>query len=367
MIGIVLTIVFVVLIAPVLIALLVALYAKITGGYLNRYYIFSRKRSGEYELHCHPAFGFYYATPAKFFAMREDAIRRFRRRHPDATLFAVTITLQGFYEQNGYVGEPVNRKGIKRLAGRILDYVLILCNLANYRKRNKREWQFARLIRRVNRTIPHRYVVFEQMNVCLYNKTGTFVRRSKTMKQKWFPLGRRSLLFGVHQLIWHPWTVYRAWKSLYGHPNWREVVCIIIHDWGYWSASNIDGPEGQRHPELGARIARWLFGDEYGDLVLYHSRHYARLHGQPPSKLCWADKLSILYEPKWFYLLRAKLSGEIHEFRLNVKETFGLERPHSEWFDWLRGEFLKLAITKRADVVPYHRRNESAQSDSHSV
>ena len=179
MIGIVLfSIACVVLIAPVLIAILVALYAKITGFYLNRYYMFSRKRSGGYELHCHPAFVFYYATPAKFFAMREDAIRRFRRRHPDATLFAVTTTLQGFYERNGYVGEPVHRKGIRRLAGHLSDYILILCNLANYRKRNEKEWQFAHLIRRVNHTIPHRYVVFEQTNVCLYNKTGTFVRRS---------------------------------------------------------------------------------------------------------------------------------------------------------------------------------------------
>ena len=180
MIGIVLTIVFVVLIAPVLIALLVALYAKITGGYLNRYYIFSRKRSGEYELHCHPAFGFYYATPAKFFAMREDAIRRFRQRYPDATLFAVTSTLQRFYARNGYIGEAVHRKGIRRLVGRISDYILILCNLANYRKRNNKEWQFAHLIRRVNRSIPRRYVVFENANICLYNKTGTLVRRSKS-------------------------------------------------------------------------------------------------------------------------------------------------------------------------------------------
>jgi hypothetical protein len=61
--------------------------------------------------------------------------------------------------------------------------------------------------------------------------------------------------------------VYRAWKSLYDHPNWREVICIIIHDWGYWYAPNMDGLEGQRHPELGARIARRLLGDEYGDLV----------------------------------------------------------------------------------------------------
>jgi hypothetical protein len=178
-------------------------------------------------------------------------------------------------------------------------------------------------------------------------------------KMKGFPLGLRSLLFGVHQFIWHPWTVYRAWRQLYGKPDWREVVCIIIHDWGYWNSPNMDGPEGQRHPECGARIARWLFGDEYGDLVLYHSRHYARLMGQPPSKLCWADKLSILYEPKWFYLLRAKLTGEIHEYRLNGEKEFGLDRPHGEWFDWIKGELQKLEIVQKGDAIPYQGRDVS--------
>mgnify|MGYP001366413220 CR=1 FL=1 len=172
------------------------------------------------------------------------------------------------------------------------------------------------------------------------------------MKSKWFPLGRRSLLFGVHQFIWHPWMVYRAWKSLYGRPGWREWICIIIHDWGYWSTPNIDGPEGRRHPELGARIARRLLGDEYGDLVLYHSRYYARLRGRPPSKLCWADKLSILYEPKWFYILRARLTGEIHEYQRNVKKNAGLELSHGECFDWLRDEFRKAVMAHRADVMP---------------
>ncbi|WP_157373756.1 hypothetical protein [Thermobacillus composti] len=171
--------------------------------------------------------------------------------------------------------------------------------------------------------------------------------------QKCFPMGSRSLIFGVHQFLWHPYTVYRAWKSLYGRPNWREFICIIIHDWGYWNSPNMDGPEGRRHPETGARIARWLLGQEYGDLVLYHSRHYARQLGIPPSKLCWADKLSVIYEPKWFYLLRAKLSGEIHEYRINGKHEFGLDRSHSEWFDWLQGELVKLAEAKRGDAIPY--------------
>ena len=82
-------------------------------------------------------------------------------------------------------------------------------------------------------------------------------------------VGTKSLLFGVHQFIWHPVTVLIAWVSLYGRPTWRELICIIVHDWGYWGAPNMDGEEGERHPEVGAEIALRLFGLEYYELVLY--------------------------------------------------------------------------------------------------
>lgn len=140
-------------------------------------------------------------------------------------------------------------------------------------------------------------------------------------------VGTKSLLFGVHNIIWHPVTVIRAWRELYGTwPNWKELVCIVIHDWGYWGSPNMDGPEGEDHPEFGAHFAKnWLDGwsnpfslaDEdwhYYGMCLYHSRHYARRGGKEPSKLCWADKLSIKYDPRWFYLLRARLSGELTEY-----------------------------------------------------
>ena len=72
---------------------------------------------------------------------------------------------------------------------------------------------------------------------------------------------------------------------------------------------------GMNHPELGAKIAGSLFGDAYYDLVLLHSWRLARKLGATPSKLCWADKASILFEPEWFYLLRARASGELAEYR----------------------------------------------------
>lgn len=84
------------------------------------------------------------------------------------------------------------------------------------------------------------------------------------------------MLWGVHQFLWHRITVLVAWWSLYGAPNCREAICIFIHDWGYWTCENMDGEEGERHPEFGAKLAGWLFGQKYHDLVLLHSRHYAR-------------------------------------------------------------------------------------------
>ena len=134
-------------------------------------------------------------------------------------------------------------------------------------------------------------------------------------------VGTRSLLFGIHQFIWHPIVVYKAWVYLYGRPTWKETVCIIIHDWGYWGKPELDGPLGVDHPMKGALLAEKWFGDEYWMLCAGHSRSYIALmnkrwgmkHGIPKyyvSKLCWADKLSFCFEPRWFYIFRAKLSGE---------------------------------------------------------
>lgn len=168
-------------------------------------------------------------------------------------------------------------------------------------------------------------------------------------------LGKRSVLWGVHQFVWHPVTVLLAWWYLYGRPSWRELVCIVIHDWGYWHCPNMDGPEGERHPEYGAQLAgRWL-GQEYYNLVLYHSRHYARNAGREPSKLCWADKLSIKWDPALFYLFRAWLSGELKEYRQVAADAglMPLSTSHWQWHKWMRRKFIKLGLEKRGDAIPY--------------
>lgn len=168
--------------------------------------------------------------------------------------------------------------------------------------------------------------------------------------------GTKSLLFGVHQFAWHPFTVWLAWIWLFRKlPTFKETICIVIHDWGYWGSAHMDDERGERHPELGAKIAGYLFGGKYDRLCLFHSRHYARNFNSEPSPLCWADKLSILFEPWWLYLPRAWASGELAEYRQIANDTgfMSLEVSHREWHSWIRERLLTLGKEKRGDAVEY--------------
>jgi hypothetical protein len=145
-------------------------------------------------------------------------------------------------------------------------------------------------------------------------------------------IGTKSLLFGVHQFLLHPLFVAWAWHKLYGFPrNPRLWVAFAIHDWGYWGRRELDGPEGQKHPEWAAwKMWKWFDrvypGCEYGiadgpvrgarwhDFCLYHSRIRAKTDGQPFSRLCVADKLAVTLYPEWLYLLLGKATGEIYEY-----------------------------------------------------
>jgi hypothetical protein len=163
------------------------------------------------------------------------------------------------------------------------------------------------------------------------------------------PVGTRSLLFGVHQVLIHPWFVALAWWRLYGFP-WdpRLWVAFFVHDLGYWGKRDMDGLEGETHVELGARIMGRLFDrDAFGagdatryrwhDFSLYHSRFYAKKAGAPFSRLCVADKLSICLTPEWLYLSLARLSGEIHEYMSRVDTKYsrmGIDR--SDYVKWRR-------------------------------
>lgn len=155
-------------------------------------------------------------------------------------------------------------------------------------------------------------------------------------------IGTKSVLFGVHQFLWHPWTVGLAWRRLFKvWPTWREWICIFLHDLGYWGKPNIDGPEGRTHPEFGAAIVDYLLGKNYCEFTLFHSREYAKLARAEPSLLCWADKYCVMVEPIWFYLLRAKLSGEVKEFKANAPEHVRTQSDRF-WQQWYRTKVVNL-------------------------
>jgi hypothetical protein len=141
-------------------------------------------------------------------------------------------------------------------------------------------------------------------------------------------IGTKSLLFGAHQVLLHPWFVAAAWRRLYGFPcDPRLWIAFFTHDLGYWQSRDMDGPEGERHVELAARWMGRLFGSEWQDFCLYHSRFYAKRDGQPFSRLCVADKLAIALTPAWLYLPLARATGEIREYMKLAKARTAAGEP----------------------------------------
>lgn len=129
------------------------------------------------------------------------------------------------------------------------------------------------------------------------------------------PIGTKSLLFGVHAFWLHPFFVALSWWRIYSFP-WdpRLWVAFLVHDWGYWGSPEMDGLQGKMHPTTGGEIMRYLFGDAWGDLCFYHSRHFAKMCHKAPSKLCAPDKLASALYPTWLYLTLGTLTGEINEY-----------------------------------------------------
>lgn len=180
--------------------------------------------------------------------------------------------------------------------------------------------------------------------------------------------GTKSLLLGVHQFLWHPIMVLLAWLTLYGRPNMQEMVCIFVHDWGYAGKRSMDGEDGVLHPELGARIAGFLFGKKYEAMVLGHSRAYSRLQGIPRSKLCYADKLSIVYEPAGFYLLRAWVSGELKEYRMESAESgfVPMSESHRKWLRSLK-DSLRIVAMKESGRSLKSKEKENSQTGTKNL
>jgi hypothetical protein len=108
----------------------------------------------------------------------------------------------------------------------------------------------------------------------------------------------------------------------------------------------MEGPVGETHVELGARIMATAFGAGWGEFCRRHSRYYARSRGLRISRLCVADKLAFAMTPAWLYLPLAHASGELVEYVERSKEGQAGGEPFipEEWSqlnsgrnrDWLR-------------------------------
>lgn len=145
-------------------------------------------------------------------------------------------------------------------------------------------------------------------------------------------VGTKSVLFGAHCFFIHPIFVFIAWCKLYGFPfDPRLWIAFFVHDLGYIGKPNMDGKEGEKHVDFGARLMGILFGEKWADFSRYHSRFYAKKYGVNPSKLCIADKLAICLEPSWMYLPRANWSGEIKEYMNISKERESNGEPMNKY------------------------------------
>jgi hypothetical protein len=166
--------------------------------------------------------------------------------------------------------------------------------------------------------------------------------------------GTKSLLFGVHHWLLHPVSVWLAWRQYYGRPpSWRETICIIVHDWGYWGCESMEG-DGQMHPVTGANIASRLLGEDWELLVLYHSRNFAQHCGATPSALCWPDKLHITIYPDWLYLLLGHLSGEIAEYKAMTIAQGGVpaDATDAEWHRWAK-QYIARVVQEQDCYYPF--------------
>jgi hypothetical protein len=149
-----------------------------------------------------------------------------------------------------------------------------------------------------------------------------------TLKRRRFlSLGTRSVLFGAHQFLLHPLFLAIAWTKLYGFPlDPRLWAAFFLHDVGYIGKDNLDGAEGETHPELGGKIMARLFGESWGEFTKYLSRFFASFDGRTPSALCAVDKLATTIVPKGLYLALIHLSGEVDEYLEHFRQALNSSR-----------------------------------------
>lgn len=146
--------------------------------------------------------------------------------------------------------------------------------------------------------------------------------------------GTISILFGCHSVI-HSLLVVLAWKKLYkSWPKFWQVVCIFLHDIGYFGLNYLDNKhEKAIHWVLGARVAFYLFGYKGLNFCAGHSSS----SGFPKSKLYLADKYSRHLAPFWWCIWQCIVEPKlkcgkpmfqhIREFKAWVKNNVESDNP----------------------------------------
>ena len=161
-------------------------------------------------------------------------------------------------------------------------------------------------------------------------------------------VGTKSVLFGAHCFFIHPFFVAAGWWRTRSFPwDVRLWAAFFVHDLGYLGCPNVEGPEGEEHVQLGARIMGLLFGRSWADFTLRHSRYWAKKHGVSVSEICYADKLAFVLTPGWLYLPMVRATGELAEYMAKSRDRQAgcaafneTERAQLESGDpviWLRG------------------------------
>lgn len=112
--------------------------------------------------------------------------------------------------------------------------------------------------------------------------------------------GTVSVLLGCHSAM-HSLMVILAWRRVYKRfPNAWQVGCILFHDIGHWGKDYLDDyDQKKQHGLLGAKVARFLFGQRGYDLVIGHNLY----NGAVKSALHDPDKYSWSLAPDWWLAL----------------------------------------------------------------
>ena len=180
-------------------------------------------------------------------------------------------------------------------------------------------------------------------------------------------IGTKSLLAGAHCLTIHPLFVWRAWWRLFGVAWDPRILCAcFLHDIGYFGRDEIEGPTGDEHVLLGARLMGWVFGPEWADECVRHSRSWCKRTGLPLSRLGLADKLAFAITPAWLYIPMARWSGELAEYMQASKERrnksfteaelrlLDSEDPR-EWLEGLQSYTLRWVEQQHAEYLNLSR------------